>query len=187
MWDTIVYLLKVICISAILYGYYLLIMRNSTGHTWNRFYLLGIFIVSTLVPLVQLPAFFSAINPLHAVSEAVLVSEGTEISITAEAGSGAGVSYKAVVVYGYMAVGLFFLVSLLLSFYRMAKLWRTGQRKVINNIYIVNTTGRGTPFSFFNLIFWNKQIDMESDTGRKIMLHEMTHIYASGIVSTGCW
>ncbi len=176
MWDTIVYLLKVIFISAILYGHYLLIMRNSAGHTWNRFYLLGIFFASILIPLVQAPAFFSAVNPLHDVSDAVLISEGTETSITTEAGAGTSPAYRAAVVYGYLAVCLFFLVSLLMSFYRVAKLWRTGQKATVNNISIVSSTGKGTPFSFFSFIFWNKHIDMESDTGRKILLHEMTHM-----------
>src|SRR5262245_56662894 len=52
------YFLQVIIISAILYGYYHFFLRNKKFHGYNRFYLLGTFIVSIAVPFLNIPVYF---------------------------------------------------------------------------------------------------------------------------------
>ncbi len=52
-----IYLLKVTCISGLLFLYYLLALRNKQFHFYNRFYLLMTFILSAVVPLLQLKWF----------------------------------------------------------------------------------------------------------------------------------
>src|SRR5687767_8127855 len=48
------YILKVIICSGILYGYYLLALRNKIFHRWNRFYLLAAVVLSLAAPLIKI-------------------------------------------------------------------------------------------------------------------------------------
>ena len=48
------YLLKVVISSAILYTYYWFVLRNKQFHQYNRFYLLGISVLSWLVPFIKI-------------------------------------------------------------------------------------------------------------------------------------
>ncbi|HRP17559.1 MAG TPA: M56 family metallopeptidase, partial [Ginsengibacter sp.] len=43
-------------------------------------------------------------------------------------------------------------------------------------INVVQTEAKGTPFSFFRLIFWNPRLDYRSGDGREILHHELIHV-----------
>ena len=49
------YLAKVVLVSALLFGYYRLFLRNRVFHQYNRYYLLGASLASLVLPLVHLP------------------------------------------------------------------------------------------------------------------------------------
>ncbi len=51
----VIYLLKMLTCSAILYGYYRLALFNERFHQWNRFYILAAFILSIIVPFISVP------------------------------------------------------------------------------------------------------------------------------------
>src|ERR1035437_3859484 len=48
------YLLKIIICSGILYGYYLIALRDKIFHKWNRFYLLAAVVLSLAAPLIKI-------------------------------------------------------------------------------------------------------------------------------------
>src|SRR6476469_4759179 len=52
-----IYLLKVICISGLFFLYYHIALRNKQFHYYNRFYLLMIVVLSSVLPLLQLQWF----------------------------------------------------------------------------------------------------------------------------------
>lgn len=174
--ETMIYLMKVIAISAVLYGYYFLAMRDRASHAWNRFYLVGVFVVSLLTPLLQLPATISAANPFPSVNEVVMISERVADNITVEPAATSSFSPAALMPYLYLAVCMYLLVSMTGSLLRMRKLWRAGDKWKVGNAIIVNTSDKSAPFSFFHFIFWNSKIDPANETGSKIFLHEMTHM-----------
>ena len=47
------YLLKVMLCSGIMFGYYLLGLRNKKFHVYNRFYLLASVILSWIIPILK--------------------------------------------------------------------------------------------------------------------------------------
>jgi len=55
MHPILLYLLKMLLCSGILYGYYRVALYNERFHQWNRFYLLGAMLLSVVVPLVEIP------------------------------------------------------------------------------------------------------------------------------------
>src|SRR3954466_2909687 len=48
------YLLKVIACSGILFLYYLIFLKNRHLHVWNRFYLILLFLISVILPLIHI-------------------------------------------------------------------------------------------------------------------------------------
>ncbi len=56
------YFAKVVLSSTVLFSYYHLMLRNRTFHHYNRFYLLGIVIISLLLPLMKLSYFTLEVN-----------------------------------------------------------------------------------------------------------------------------
>src|SRR5450759_1642353 len=57
------YLLKIIICSGILYGYYLIALRDKIFHKWNRFYLLAAIIISLAAPLIKINIWQNADEP----------------------------------------------------------------------------------------------------------------------------
>ncbi|HPG11270.1 MAG TPA: hypothetical protein PLU37_07055, partial [Chitinophagaceae bacterium] len=55
----LLYLLQVIVISGLLYGYYHLALRNKTFHRYNRFYLIAAALLSIVIPFLNIPLYFS--------------------------------------------------------------------------------------------------------------------------------
>jgi hypothetical protein len=53
------YLLQVIAASGLLYGYYHFALRNKRFHRYNRFYLLMAIVISSFIPFLNIPVYFS--------------------------------------------------------------------------------------------------------------------------------
>src|SRR5688572_1993825 len=53
------YLLQVIAASGLLYGYYHFALRNKKFHRYNRFYLLMAIVISSFIPFLNIPVYFS--------------------------------------------------------------------------------------------------------------------------------
>jgi hypothetical protein len=49
------YLAKVVLVSALLFGYYRLFLRDRQFHQYNRYYLLGATLASLILPLIRVP------------------------------------------------------------------------------------------------------------------------------------
>lgn len=170
------YLLKVIICSGILYGYYRLALHNKVFHAWNRFYLLSAVAISLLLPLVS-------INILHPVTE----QEGSVVKLLNVVTTGDAYVHEAsydfsltseqLALTAYVLVSFFFLTWMLKTILDLRKLIKQHQVQKIENIHFVNTEAQGTPFSFFRYIFWNRSIDPDSETGKKIFMHELVHVH----------
>ena len=53
------YILQVIAASGLLYAYYHFALRNKKFHRYNRFYLLMAVFISSLIPFLNIPVYFS--------------------------------------------------------------------------------------------------------------------------------
>ncbi len=172
------YFLKIILCSGIFYTYYLTLLRNRGFHAFNRFYLLASAMLSLLLP-------FLHINTWHAGSEAGnasipllnVVSSGNdyldEIIVSSKAQP---LNSSQLLLLFYVIICVFLLSKLLLGFYRLRKIYTAAPHSFFNNTCLVMTDVEGTPFSFFNYIFWNRQIGIDSAAGKKILAHELAHV-----------
>ncbi|HMJ45932.1 MAG TPA: N-acetylmuramoyl-L-alanine amidase [Ferruginibacter sp.] len=172
------YLLKVMICSAVLFGYYWFFLRNKIFHSYNRFYLLSITVLSALLPLVKVDIFYKAEEPAGNVIKMLqVVNAGDEYMDEIILYS----NYRhisreqvAVILYALICMVLFFM--LVRVFVRVRQLLKKYPVLLIDNIHFVMTNEKGTPFSFFKFIFWNEAIDLASGTGKQVLKHEMTHI-----------
>lgn len=176
MLATAYYLLKVIICSGILYGYYRLALHNKIFHRWNRFYLLASVVISLSFPLIKINIWHNPADDGQVIKLLNVVTTGDEMVMEADKNGGFHLNGEQGISILYVIVSLVLLVLLLHSLLKLINLIRRHQVQKIEQIKFVNTEAKGTPFSFFRYIFWNHHIDVNSDTGKKIFLHELVHV-----------
>lgn len=172
------YLLKVIICSAILYGYYLLALRNKIFHRYNRFYLLASVILAITLPLIEINIWHNINEPANQGIKLLQVVTNSneyldEVIIYVKRNN---FSAEQGLLLFYLLTSLVFAWVLVRSLIKIYWLFKKNEHRFIENIFFVNTTAKGTPFSFFRYIFWNDLIDPESTTGHQVFKHELAHV-----------
>ncbi|MGN6491786.1 MAG: N-acetylmuramoyl-L-alanine amidase [Agriterribacter sp.] len=171
------YLLKVVICSGILYGYYRLALHNKIFHRWNRFYLLAAVVMSLVFPLITINIFHAPAEDDGQVIRLLNVVTTGEAFVHDASGNGTfRLSGEEIVSFTYLIVSLVFLTLLFQTLVRLRNIVKHHYAKNIEGIHFVDTEAKGTPFSFFNYIFWNRNINIDSETGRKVFLHELAHV-----------
>ena len=171
------YLLKVVLCSTVLYTYYWFVLRNKQFHQYNRFYLMGISVLSWIVPLITIQivkeqdiAFSKVLHIANFISENNSLLEQEIIENTAN------YTWDNLLIIIGIIISLFFIIRFVKSLWDIRKLTRLYPLKVLKGMNLVMTDVKGTSFSFFKYIFWNTAIDLSSDVGKKILAHEVVHI-----------
>ncbi len=172
------YILKVIICSGILLGYYWLFLRNKIFHSYNRFYLLAAIILALSVPLIQINIWNKGDQSKSEVIRLLqVVTNGDDyvdrLTATPPTPQLDATTLMTII---YLTGSAIFLILFIHVLWTIRTLLRKYQRRLVDNIYFVNTDARGTPFSFLRYIFWNEKIDIESPAGNQIFRHEVAHI-----------
>jgi TonB family protein len=176
----LIYLAKLIICSAVLYGYYYFFLRNKRFHSYNRFYLLSVLIISTLLPFAAIPAPVIGEENDRLFSLLQLIQQAQwEPAVVVYAGANQQWQPE----YWYWIVGLLYggicaalLFRLTKSLLEILRITKKYPVQNIEQIAFYNTSEPGTPFSFFRSIFWNQTISLESKEGQQIFRHEWFHV-----------
>lgn len=177
-----IYLLQMMAASGLLYGYYHIALRNNKFHQYNRFYLLAITVISIIIPFLDIPYYFTAeeknssfvlqtLTVIAPVGTDDLVSSGYE-----PAASSGSISTAALLLYIYCFIAAIVLLRIVFSLLRIRRIIRNNPAEQLGNIHFINTNEPGTPFSFFRWLFWNRQIELQSEKGEQVFRHELFHI-----------
>ncbi len=170
------YLLKVIICSGILCGYYYLALRNKIFHRWNRFYLIASVLLALTVPLMKINIFRNADADKGTVIKMLqTINSGDEIIIEYNS-HGAFYSSQNIITGVYVLITISFLAVFLVALYKISRLRKRYPETTYEGVSFISTDAKGTPFSFFNSIFWNNAIDIYSKQGQQIFNHEIAHI-----------
>jgi TonB-dependent SusC/RagA subfamily outer membrane receptor len=174
----LLYLLQVICCSGLLYGYYHLLLRNKKFHLYNRYYLLAAAVLSMLVPFLNIPVYFSGANtrPVWLQNISDISAASYIFTVPVQHTASTLFTWNNILVSLYILIAVFVswrFISAVLSIRRII-----GKYKVekLDAVYFINTEEKGTPFSFFRWLFWNKKIQLDSPEGQQILRHELFHI-----------
>lgn len=175
MYPTLYYLLQVLVCSAVLMVYYLLVLRNKKFHQYNRFYLLGVAVVSWVVPLLKI-VWEQQHAGVRQVDLLTVVAAGNSEIEALVASKQESLDWISLLPNLYVGVSICLAIAMIISLYRIYKIYTTHECRNLQEFYLVMTRVKGTPFSFFSYIFWNAEIDIQTPAGKQILQHELTHV-----------
>ena len=184
MGDLLFYLLKSGCYLIIFYLLFKLLMSGTTFFRFNRVTLLVGVVGCMFLPLIEFTTeketFLTV--PLQAIQEilvertdGVFLDKMMLVEPIADRTGAQDINWWPIVLgYLYLAGGIFTLSRILLSFYRMFQLIRTGERHVYGKYKLIVVSDSISSFCWGNYIVvsasdYNRQID-------EILLHETMHL-----------
>lgn len=178
----LLYLGKVVLISGLLYGYYRCCLRNASFHLFNRCYLLGIPVISLVLPFLVLPVQGLAVWEQHS----PILTRLHEITTGHWEQSSAPTGHPDIswgflngqdLVYGiYLGVIAVFLAGMVRSLCYIRRISRSYPLEKVEDIRFYWTDEPGTPFSFLKKIFWDRRLDRDSLQGEQVFRHELYHV-----------
>ena len=169
--------MKVVLCSTFLYTYYWFLLRNKQLHQYNRFYLMGISVLSWIVPLIKIQIVKEQVIASPKVLRfANYISENNSLLEQGFIEKTAKYTWDNLLIIIGILISLFFIVRFVKSLWDIRKLIRLYPLKELKGMHLIMTDVKGTPFSFFKYIFWNTAFDLSSDVGKKILAHEVVHI-----------
>ncbi|MCZ2223783.1 MAG: M56/M15 family metallopeptidase [Chitinophagales bacterium] len=171
------YYLKVILCSAIMMLYYVLALRNKKFHRYNRYYLLSVVILSWLIPLVKINITQPLTEASATINQFIYVIAQNNSSFEEDFSLQAiAFNWNNFILIIYWSICCLFLFILLNALYKIYWLLKSNSCKRLGNVYLIATSAKGTPFSFFKYIFWNNEIELNSSNGQQIFQHELIHV-----------
>ncbi|MEN8122457.1 MAG: M56 family metallopeptidase [Bacteroidota bacterium] len=183
------FLIKSSIVLLVFYVGYWFLLRKGTHFRLNRFYLLIGLVFSVAIP------FFSFQLPANNTSEIFVTLDSIDISAN-------GQLIEPIEKYGfidfiqlfYFSVVFVLFFRILIQFYLLLKIFVYSKIEILGNTKIVLTEKKNAVFSFFNLVFVNKESWNSSDF-QAMLKHERIHmvqkhsvdILLAEILSTVLW
>ena len=185
MGTLLIYIMKSAVCLAVFYLFYKLLMSRETFHRFNRFSLLGLMIICSIIPFVKI----SIDSPTESVQGAVSMDELLTApviinsDIAPQTNDYSAMEYIIVFATAIYIIGiLFFTAREIFQFRKVLNITRKGTEEDISlyinnnvkNIKLIVTDENISPFSWMNRIVISRT-DLE-ENGREILCHEMAHI-----------
>lgn len=168
-----IYSVKVAVCLALFYLFHKLLMSRDTFHTFNRFAILSMMLLSLVLPLVHL-----SLDSEAGINRGTVVLEGLVAQTVVDDGGngvGEGMTLTQVLLAAYVLGVVLFVGKALLSVGSLLRLIRRARCvEVRNGIRIYTMQGDISPFSWFRYIIMSEKDWQENR--REIVLHEMAHI-----------
>jgi N-acetylmuramoyl-L-alanine amidase len=177
--NIIVYLVKVIACSSILFLYYRFFLQNRRFHQYNRIFLLLTVCFSVVLPLISIPLISTTtINPARLINQSIRVItidswEPENFDASARTGSLSSAAILWLLYFAGLFLALLAIVRSTLYVFRLTKHYSFHYE---NGVRVFDTDEPSAPFSFFRMIFWNRAIDRNSEKGKRIFAHEWFHV-----------
>ena len=169
-----IYLLKVTCISGLLFLYYHIALRNKQFHYYNRFYLLLTVMMSIVLPLLQLRWFTFFSGSPQTIHLFKIVYGGGEEEVMAAGNS--GLNGEQAALYSLAIISFIMLAILCIRIIKIHLLKKKYPLQKSKEFDFINTDISAAPFSFLKNIFWRNDISLNDETGRQILQHEIAHV-----------
>lgn len=176
----LLFLIKMVICSGLLFAYYHFFFRNKSHHQFNRLYLLLSVVISIVAPFIKIPLTFTsqeAAPVLYKTLQVVTTNYG-EIDGPLTGGKNAYsfITLEAVMYLLYALVCIVLLWKLIKAVVHVISLSRKYNYTIMEGVRLYNTDEQDAPFSFFNAIYWNEKIDQSTVSGTQIFRHEMCHV-----------
>ena len=177
-----VYILKSAVCLAVFYLFYRLLLSRETFHRFNRFGLLGILLLSCLLPLIEVTGGETEMHhTMMTLEQMLLAAEAMAEEVPGMPAEQGVAGWIQAALALYLAGIVFFAFRNVCSLGRLLLLLKSGKRVSIREY--VDTTDEVrllihekdiAPFSWMKYIVLSRK-DLE-ENGREILIHELAHI-----------
>ena len=172
-----VYILKSSVCLAMFYLFYRLLLSKETFHRFNRVALLGVLVLSFLVPLVEVTSheYSEMSQPFLSLEEMLLMADIESGGVLEE--TSVSFPWRALMLLLYVLGILFFVVRHLWSLDRMLRLLRASDKESLDGgitLYI-HENKEVAPFSWMKNIAVSK-FDLE-ESRDAVLTHERAHVH----------
>lgn len=164
------YILKLSVAIALVYLFYITVLRRLTFYQWNRFYLLGYGLLCFALASVNIADFF-----IPQQTERSFIQQIPVIAFRDDPATGSSFSYAALVQVIIAAGALVMLGRLALQLLSLYALRKKSTLIARQDISLYEAPGETAPFSYGNYIFINKSLYNDVSL-REIIAHEMVHV-----------
>lgn len=167
----LLFFLKCIISSGILFAYYRLALRNKAFHQYNRFYLLATLVISVTLPFFNFRLFSlqqKMFDNLTAFSSKTISTQTNPLHTS--------FNVLNILLAVLISISLIMLLMLLKKITWIYQLKYSHTVIKMHGFDLIETNVKQAPFSFLNNLFWPSNISMHEKNGKKIFKHEITHI-----------
>ena len=167
----LMYLIKANVVLVVLFGFYQLISGGDTFFKWRRLSLLSIYVLSLLLPTINLASVIDDGSPVANILPriAYILPEVT-VQPMPEA-----FDWHQFMIWMYVAVALALLLRVCWQVVMVCRLALRSKRLMLHGTAVYVLAGDYSPFSFFRWIFINP-VDKTPLQLRQILTHEQTHV-----------
>ena len=167
----LMYLIKANVVLVVLFGFYQLISAGDTFFKWRRLSLLTVYVLSLLVPTIDLSVLVNETAPLGNILPRMAYNlPEVMVKPTRDA-----FDWHQLAVWLYAAVALALLMRVFWQVVVVCRLAQRSERATLHGTAVCLLTGDYSPFSFFRWIFVNP-VNKSPSQVKQILTHEQTHV-----------
>ena len=165
------YLIKANVVLVVLFGFYQLISAGDTFFKWRRVALLTIYVLSLLLPTIDLSVLVNETAPLGNILPRMAYNL-PEVTVQPTHDN---FDWQQLAVWLYTGVALALLLRVFWQVVVVCRLAQRSERATLHSTAVCLLTGDYSPFSFFRWIFVNPD-DKTPSQVQQILTHEQTHV-----------
>lgn len=174
----IAYFIQVSCCWLVFHLIYRIFLRKETFFSTNRMYLIGTLCLGLILPLLRLLALELIQTPESVKVYIAPIAMGMTVveQVTQPSSYTNNYQWTDYLIGIYLIGVLILLVKFVVGLYQIYRLYKTGTLEQISGLRLVRTNKAHLPFSFWNIIFWSKEVELSASDFKKIIQHEEGHI-----------
>ena len=167
----LMYLIKANVVLVVLFGFYQLISAGDTFFKWRRLSLLTVYVLSLLLPTIDLSVLVNETAPLGNILPRMAYNlPEVMVKPTRDA-----FDWHQLAVWLYAGVALALLLRVFWQVVVVCRLAQRSERATLHGMEVCLLTGDYSPFSFFRWIFVNP-VNKSPSQVKQILTHEQTHV-----------
>lgn len=167
----LMYLIKANVVLVVLFGFYQLISAGDTFFKWRRLSLLLVYVLSLLLPTIDLSVLVNETAPLGNILPRMAYNLPEVLVKPARD----AFDWQRLAVWLYAVVALALLLRVLWQVVVVCRLAQRSERATLHGTAVCLLTGDYSPFSFFRWIFVNP-VNKTPSQVKQILTHEQTHV-----------
>lgn len=167
----LMYLIKANVVLVVLFGFYQLISAGDTFFKWRRLSLLLVYVLSLLLPTIDLSVLVNETAPLGNILPRMAYNL-PEVMVKPARDA---FDWQRLAVWLYAVVALALLLRVLWQVVVVCRLAQRSERATLHGTAVCLLTGDYSPFSFFRWIFVNP-VNKTPSQLQQILMHEQAHV-----------